>query len=260
MRETLAVLAVVAAVLLAGWLALFLMSPLPVPRQRLTPEGARASRRARRFVVVVPYRDTPGQGRAAQLDRLRARFRGVAEVLVVEQTREGKFNRGALLNAGVDLLPPDGDGVVLHDVDLLPDDDAFSYYGLLRPVHLANRWVKYKHLRDDLFLGGVVGMARETFLAAGGFPNNLWGWGGEDDELCRRLSAASLRVANPTTGAYVDLQRGLTQDNPSWRCLDRPPPRGGARDVRYDVVARRELEPGITAVTVRLPAPRSRGS
>ena len=110
-----------------------------------------------RLAVIVPYRDTPGQGRAAQLARFAAFMPAflrspavspplaAAHVLVVEQSSDGfKFNRGKVLNAGVALLSTrEGRASLglpaalveegftafcLHDVDLLPAPALGAWY------------------------------------------------------------------------------------------------------------------------------------
>ena len=222
-------------------------------RAKLTPAAAEALPPAERAVVLVPYRDTPGQGRAPQLAAFVKRFSGIAEVIVVEQSDDGrKFNRGALLNAGVAMLSGVADVVLLHDVDLLPDDELVTtYYGRKppSPLHLAASWKKYNY---ETFLGGVVSLTVAHYRRIDGFPNNFWGWGGEDDVFASRATRARLRVLQPTVGAYHDTQKNWTQDNPLWKNLRKPAPIGGLKTVEYTVLARKELAPGVVKVTVEL--------
>jgi hypothetical protein len=51
-------------------------------------------------------------------------------------------------------------------------------------VHLATSCTQFKNqmpYRD--YFGGVVMTTVKAMESVGGFPNNFWGWGGEDDAL-----------------------------------------------------------------------------
>lgn len=36
------------------------------------------------------------------------------------------------------------------------------------------------------YFGGVSSLSKEQYLKINGFPNNYWGWGGEDDDIYNR--------------------------------------------------------------------------
>lgn len=36
------------------------------------------------------------------------------------------------------------------------------------------------------YFGGVSALSPEQYLKMNGFPNNYWGWGGEDDDIAVR--------------------------------------------------------------------------
>ncbi len=109
-----------------------------------------------------------------------------------------KFNRGKLLNIGFDLARRDGCRVfVFHDVDLLPSTaNLLPYYSAepapRSPVHIARVWDRYS--ANAKYFGGIVAFSREQYEAINGYPNNFWGWGGEDDEMYKRIVKVSLRV------------------------------------------------------------------
>ena len=77
------------------------------------------------------------------------------------------------------------DSLIFHDVDLLPSDDLGS--GLRRvaigrqaPAHRAGLGPLQR--QQGLFRG-CLRLDHNDFARINGFPNNFWGWGGEDDEM-----------------------------------------------------------------------------
>jgi hypothetical protein len=45
-----------------------------------------------------------------------------------------------------------------------------------------------------------------------GYPNNYWGWGGEDDEFRRRLEEADIKILRPRKGTIVDTENLLISE------------------------------------------------
>jgi hypothetical protein len=174
---------------------------VPLGRVIVPQEGAR-------LAVVVPYRPCDHQQREVHLKTFLeemargggpflSRVPGVAtwRVFVVQQAPDGrKFNRGALLNAGASMAIDEGFNVlVLHDVDLVPTPAMAPWYTFNvegGPVHLGAAWGKYTYPE---YLGGVLAVHASHFMAANGYPNSFWGWGGEDDALRCRLGYVGLR-------------------------------------------------------------------
>jgi hypothetical protein len=180
------------------------------PRLARAPLPPGAPRVRGRVALVVPYRDNPRQGRAAQLGRFLEFFAGGGlgaregpgfDVFVVEQSAGARFNRGLLLDAGFLAAEdaaaragaPPYESVVVHDVDLLPDRAALAAYGARpdRPVHLSAPSV-YGKYPSDVFLGGALALSPADFRRAGGFPTHVFGWGAEDDIFYDRLAAAGV--------------------------------------------------------------------
>lgn len=198
------------------------------------------------FVIVLPYLDRyEEQNREEQLGKFRTLFRQFftdeqCQIVVVEQNRyDGrKFNRGKLLNIGFNYAShtfPEMTHVIFHDVDLIPSQELIDYY-LKVPeenevLHLAGAWNRYmeQHNIDKkhIYIGGVLSLRASTFQAANGFPNNFFGWGGEDDELSNRLFLnLHTTLTRPETGSYTDLENlSLSQKmyvlrkNREWKCL-----------------------------------------
>ena len=125
------------------------------------------------------------------------------QVVVVVQCDDLPFNRGSLLNAGYCKARENGAGrVILHDVDLVPDDTLLRMYSEPWPrpiVHFGARFNRYNN--SALYFGGVHGFVEGHFP---GYPNNYWGWGGEDDALRRRVRRRDVTYARQ--GVYLDLE------------------------------------------------------
>lgn len=177
-----------------------------------------------RLAIIVPYRPNPLQHRHEQLVAFLKYMTGsrakgfvdhlkvdVVEIFVVEQlVKPGqKFNRGALLNIGAKRAISAGYNVLcFHDMDLLPQASIQSWYEKLpspAPIHLAAAWGRYTY--PD-YLGGVLSILDVEFVATNGFPNDAWGWGGEDDAFKRRLGYACVPppVKPDVTNGYIDLE------------------------------------------------------
>lgn len=171
--------------------------------------------------IIVPFRDLTNSDRTIQLKtfvpemvkflkRSDKRFK----VYIIEQSNDGrKFNRGKLLNIGFDIARQDGCKVfVFHDVDLLPSAELIDSYTtppVDNPVHIARVWGRYS--KNPSYFGGIVAFSRDQFERINGFPNTFWGrllyniikkcdnhvvvatittgWGGEDDEMYKRVKA-----------------------------------------------------------------------
>ena len=153
--------------------------------------------------ILVPFRDNAEQQRSKQLKRFIShinRYHPDWTVIVVEQSDDGKkFNRGALLNIGAHLAEKmKHHYVIFHDVDLLPLMKIVPYYTAVpeKPIHIGKAWTqKYDFPR---FLGGVLSMSLAHIRKTNGFPNQFWGWGGEDDSIRERLRKKKIEVYQPT--------------------------------------------------------------
>ncbi len=179
-----------------------------------------------KLAVIVSYRDNLVQNRRQQLEtfvpfmtdylmQLGAHYD--FQIIVVEQAEDGrKFNRGKLLNVGFKIAKTLGyDYHIFHDVDLLPNDDLLGCYGFYPhgPLHLAAVWNKYQHLA--IFFGGVCSLTTEQFATLNGYPNNFWGWGGEDEELYHRIVDNNMTILNPIIGGFKELEHVHTKTLPN---------------------------------------------
>lgn len=117
----------------------------------------------------------------------------------------------------------DTDYIAMHDVDLLPQNEALDYgFPSEGPFHVASpdlhplyhyktyvggillltkkHYESVKHIFCHSYffsnlVGGEVSNGIFYFLSqCNGMSNRFWGWGREDDEFFRRLRAADLQV------------------------------------------------------------------
>ena len=164
-----------------------------------------------KIAIIVPYRDIhPAQKRASHLKQFIPYMESFMEnaidkfnktakfhIFIIEQSPDHKFNRGELLNIGFDIARKQGYNVfIFHDVDLLPGETISRYYvkDPENPIHIARCWDRYK---GQEYLGGIISISEKNYLELNGYPNNYWGWGGEDDELRRRANELQLQIENP---------------------------------------------------------------
>lgn len=164
--------------------------------------------------IIVPYRDDEHHERSRQLhtflDYMTRRL-PLARFIIAEQDQDGKqFNRGAILNAAFQKIFQStnaSDAVIFHDVDLLPDDIALRNYCIElksnRVRHIGRLWKRYD---SETYLGGVLMMLCRDFVKINGYPNNYWGWGGEDDELRKRILHHHITITAPKQGSLSDLE------------------------------------------------------
>ena len=131
------------------------------------------------------------------------------KIFVIEQSDDGeRFNRGKLLNIGFMKAKEEGFNIfVFHDVDLLPSHELKPFYleKTDSPIHIAHVWKdRYSY---NKYFGGVVSFSEKTFETINGFPNNFWGWGGEDDALYHRTKINKYSIVNTEKGSFEDLEK-----------------------------------------------------
>ncbi|XP_054479390.1 beta-1,4-galactosyltransferase 1-like [Anoplopoma fimbria] len=123
-------------------------------------------------------------------------------VYVINQDGDGVFNRAKLMNAGyVEAMKEyDYDCMVFSDIDLVPMDDRNLYRCFDNPRHLAVAMDKFNfHLPYNAYFGGVSSLSKSQFLKINGFPNTYWGWGGEDDDIYKRIIFRGMSISRPNS-------------------------------------------------------------
>ncbi len=165
------------------------------------------------LIIAVPYRATDQPERYCQLLvflKTMEEFLPSAYIFILEQNDNNLFNRGALLNCIIAISGAGKNAILcFHDVDLLPTKDILDEY--IRPLenktvrHIGRAWKRYD---SDTYLGGILLMKSQDFCDINGFPNDFWGWGGEDDELRDRIIRHGLKIER-SEGTIID-QENLT--------------------------------------------------
>uniref|UniRef100_A0A8C6YV57 Beta-1,4-galactosyltransferase n=1 Tax=Nothoprocta perdicaria TaxID=30464 RepID=A0A8C6YV57_NOTPE len=122
-------------------------------------------------------------------------------IYVVHQAGNSTFNRAKLLNVGVKeaLKDEEWDCLFLHDVDLIPENDHNLYTcDPWNPKHVSVAMNKFGYsLPYPQYFGGVSALTPDQYMKINGFPNEYWGWGGEDDDIATRVRLAGMKIARP---------------------------------------------------------------
>ncbi|XP_076821547.1 beta-1,4-galactosyltransferase 2-like isoform X2 [Clavelina lepadiformis] len=161
--------------------------------------------------IIIPFRDREDHLKTllGHLHPILLRQNLRFQVFVVEQSGNGTFNKGRLMNTGFLYAKNEAkthfDCYIFHDVDMLPEDDRNLYScetATNRVYHLSCSVSKfnYKPLCCGMTVGGVLSFSENQYIKVNGFPNDYWGWGGEDDDMNSRIKLQGLRVGRPALG------------------------------------------------------------
>ena len=119
------------------------------------------------------------------------------------------FNKGLLYNAGfvyammegkmVDSTTCSPDAYLFQDPLCLPDDKLAKYYRTYpeKPIQLG--FVHSQFMYDKWYFGSMFINAND-YCVLNGYPNNIIGWDGWDNELVLRLKSARMEVLVPQDG------------------------------------------------------------
>ena len=226
-------------------------------------EGSPASCSTRHNVaIIVPYRD-----RATQLAVFLRHIHPFLQrqdlhyrVYIINQVDQHLFNRAMLMNVGFTEAMKDfsWDCCIFHDVDLLPEDDRNLYTCPTQPRHMSVAVDKFKYkLPYKTIFGGVAALTVANFRKLNGFSNQFWGWGGEDDDMSKRIHYHKLRISRykPEIARYTMIKHKQEKVNKERaRVLRSSHTRykiDGLNSLEYKVVAR-ELYPLYTFISVEL--------
>ena len=222
--------------------------------------------------IIVPFRENKIQNRAEQLQQFIRHYSTLnVPILIVTQSDDGyRFNRGALLNIGYHFIVSQSkkkiDQFIFHDVDLLfPLDFVEKYYGksLGEIIHYGKNVENYYDYPD--FLGGSIQFSKDAFQRINGFPNHIYGWGGEDDALKVRIASNKLSVClpdEPKMKAEIVLPKeketknieemiakhkneDILSDEMIWKM-------NGLNSLHYKVINQTKISPGVFNIVVNI--------
>uniref|UniRef100_A0A8C2G4V1 Beta-1,4-galactosyltransferase n=1 Tax=Cyprinus carpio TaxID=7962 RepID=A0A8C2G4V1_CYPCA len=216
--------------------------------------------------IVVPYRNRQTHLRTLlyHLHPFLQRQQVHYGIYIVHQSGNSTFNRAKLLNVGVReaLKEENWSCIFLHDVDLLPENDHNTYTcHPQHPTHLSVAMDKFRYrLPYSQYFGGVSAVTPEQYLKMNGFPNQYWGWGGEDDDIAARVRLSGMKIMRPplAIGHYKMIKHKGDQGNEqnprrfdllkrtrlNWRS-------DGLNSLTYELLSK-ELEPLYTNLSVNI--------
>mgnify|MGYP002885720307 FL=1 len=64
----------------------------------------------------------------------------------------------------------------------------------------------YANNKGKMFMGTLIGCDKDSFIKVNGYPNNLWGWGGEDDILRDRILRCKIDLQQNKEGYIIDME------------------------------------------------------
>uniref|UniRef100_A0A7E4ZVJ9 Beta-1,4-N-acetylgalactosaminyltransferase n=1 Tax=Panagrellus redivivus TaxID=6233 RepID=A0A7E4ZVJ9_PANRE len=154
-----------------------------------------------KVAIIIPYRD-----RFSHLVRLLDFLYPILQrqlldfrFIVTEQYGDNLFNKGRIMNAAFKLAEKLGvDCVIFHDVDMFPQDDRTPYDCPSTPRHVGAfvSNLGYQLWYAEL-VGGVLAMNMEDYRAVNGYSNMYWAWGGEDDDMGKRIMSQNMTIERP---------------------------------------------------------------
>lgn len=175
------------------------------------------------IAIIIPFREHSNSNvRKNQLKKLIKHLNSFFKkqnvkhsfYVVKQNSYSQRFNRGKLLNIGFKIAKKDKCNIfVTHDVDMLPDNSLLKFYLHIPkyPVHIAypGSSTKYEYSK---YLGGINIYNSNDYEKINGFPNDFWGWGGEDDALYNRLSKCVDQICCPKDGSIKELKHFDTSE------------------------------------------------
>uniref|UniRef100_W5KUH0 Beta-1,4-galactosyltransferase n=1 Tax=Astyanax mexicanus TaxID=7994 RepID=W5KUH0_ASTMX len=220
----------------------------PCPAERQTPTVDDPSWGPHKMAVIIPFRErfeellvfVPYMHTFLTKKKIRHKF------LIINQVDHFRFNRASLINVGYKESGNDTDYIAMHDVDLLPLNEALDYgFPEEGPFHVASPEL-HPLYHYKTYVGGILLLTKKHYHMCNGMSNRFWGWGREDDEFFRRLRTAELQLFRPK-GINTGYKTFRHIHDPAWRKRDQKriaaqkqeqfkiDPEGGLTNLRYKV-------------------------
>lgn len=135
------------------------------------------------------------------------------EIIIVEQSEKYAFNIGKLKNIGFEYLNKNSKEPIYNyifcDIDSIPDSELVKYYFKQTDSlnSLASEGTRYTQVdKRKPFVGAMISCSEKVFKDINGYPNNFYGWEGEDTNLLLRLSDLKLPIYVNKKGSIIDTE------------------------------------------------------
>ena len=206
-----------------------------------------------RLTILIPFREkisdkkSQGSGREKNLrewlEYMSSFLKMPADVIIVEQSQEGTFNKGFLFNVGFK-ESQNSDYFVLHDVDQIPENPTNDYSFKKRPTHLLTSTSQWNYKKSPSGnVGGALMITRQKYQEINGYSNNFGGWGREDDNMALRLQKhGGYDRLPPEVGRYKELKHprvmGLDETEQFHKNVANTNDfTSGLSDLKYEIIA-----------------------
>jgi hypothetical protein len=148
-----------------------------------------------RLALIVPFRKR-WQHLWEFVPHYKRAFKDV-QIYIIEQEGDKPFNRAKLLNVGFSHFCSEFEYFAAHDVDMLCTKRKEAYLTLPKTgvAQLATHVQQFRYkMPFPEYLGGVTLFNNNHFVMIGGYSNNFWGYGGEDNEIYYRLKQFGIEI------------------------------------------------------------------
>ena len=174
-----------------------------------------SKKREMSIAIISIYRNNKENTRQQHKDKFLKQISvlkkyGNFDVYLIEQSSDNcKFNIGKLKNIGFQKAIQSKkkyDFFIFTDADIIPDKKLAPYYFKVRKgiSLLATRGTRYQ--QSECFFGSCLGFDKKSYQQINGYPNNFWGWGGEDEAILIRANLNNINIYVPKKGSIIDLE------------------------------------------------------
>jgi hypothetical protein len=180
------------------------------------------------IAIILVYRNSSDDSRLVQKRKyiywMNNILRNICnyDIIVVEQNYTEKFNIGKLKNIGfhylTHTLKKQYDNFIFSDIDMIPDSDLLPYFfKITNSVNaLAHRGTRYEQKDNKYkppFAGGIISCTAKIFQELNGYPNNFYGWEGEDVNFLLRMFDQHKNLYINKIGKVIDIEENKNFKN-----------------------------------------------
>ena len=156
-----------------------------------------------KYCIVAPYRN-----REQHLIKWIDHYKDLGvDLYVIEQDDDKPFNRGKLFNAFYLIQGNRYLYTIYHDVDMRVDmklgdiNQIFDFP--INPTLIATYVQQFNGSRRDTrtwkevydtYFGGITALTRNQMVKCGGYSNDIWSWGNEDDALRKSVLDSGMSI------------------------------------------------------------------